>query len=293
MIIARTNWNLYQTFVVVYETRNMHTASEILCVSRSAVGQKIKDLGDQLGVVLFTPHRKGVEPTGEATQIYPQIKQAVDLIMGAETGIEKFTPQSTGIVKVATSSSLVGLYISDYLKEFCSDYPNVQLEFFDREGIDLLAERRIDLVLDLYALLQNHDFRSVDLFNINGIFVASKEFLKKRNLSINMTKEQFLRLPIIAQSESWHALKREFGIDTDPFVIKTATTDMTVSLVKNSIGVGYYCRELLEKSGDGDLVALNISGISFPRVKIVCAYNKPLAKPAKAFIDGLIKFCGQ
>ena len=104
---SNTNWNHYKTFITVYEVKNMHRASNILGITRSAISHNMKELGNQLGVALFTPHSKGVEPTNDAIDIYPMIKSAVESITRAESHASASGSESRSTVKKAVSAASV------------------------------------------------------------------------------------------------------------------------------------------------------------------------------------------
>jgi len=287
MKASNTNWNLYKTFKVVFETRNMHRASETLGISRAAVGQNIKELGNQLGITLFTPHRRGVEPTPEAQNLYPSIRTAVDSIINAESTIDIFDTQSHGIIKIAFPSSTAELFINEYLQEFRRKYPNVRLELSRGDSIELLRQKKMDIVIDLDYFFADAEIKTLDLFTVYSTFAATKKFLTTHNLSLNLTKDELLALPIVVYSKTWDYLFKRLDTETEPSIIRTNSTDLNFSIMKNSIAVGYlgyYRKELLN---DTDLVELNISGINIPAAKMVCGYNKNPTRATQAFIEGL------
>ena len=293
MNFSNTNLNLYNTFIAVFESSSMNRAAKVLNVSRALVGQRIKELGNQLGIILFTPHQKGVVPTGEANNLYPLIKNALTLIAEAEGGLQSFTGESTGTVKIAMSNTHIELYVKDYIKDFLTRYPKVKLEIFDANGIDLLKGGKVDFVLNFEHLFRGTIFRTIDLFSISTAFIASKDFLRKHGLAQSISREQFLRLPIISHQESWDEFLNVLNPDTELHVIKMPTNDMVISLTKGSIGIGWHCNEVLDRvyAADTDLVRLDIKDVPQMTVKAACGYNKSLSRPARAFVDGLVKFC--
>ena len=293
MNFSNTNLNLYNTFIAVFESKSMNRVAQTLNVSRALIGQRIKELSNQLGVTLFTPHQKGVIPTGEANNLYPLIKNALTLITEAESGLKSFTSDSTGIIKIAMSNTHIELYVKDYIKEFLIQYPKIQLEIFDNDGIDMLKAGKIDFVLNWEYLFKGTVFRTTKLFSITDVFIASREFLCKHGLSKNISKGEFLKLPIIMHQESSGEFLRNLDTGIKPHVIKMATNDMVYSLTKSGIGIGWHCNEVLDKaySSDTDIVRLNIRDVSQQAFNAVCGYNKTLSQPARVFVDGLIKFC--
>jgi len=289
MNFNNTNWHLYKTFIVVYETGNLHKASEILYISRSGVSHNLKELSGQLGTTLFTAHSKGVAPTSEANEIYPIIKNAIISIVEAENNLQSFNSESVGTIKMAMTASHVELY-AEYMKEFCTKYPKVKLELFERNSIDLLEQGKIDFILATEKFFSNTELKTINISHVSSIFIASKEFLSKNSLSQSVTKNELLNLPIIAHRDTWTEFCKDNKIDILPFVFKTASSDMTYSMTKRAIGVGYYFKELLSNN-EQSIIALYTKDVVLPIAKTSCGYKNNLSKPAKAFIDGLIEYC--
>ena len=60
-------------FVAVYEERNMTAAAQRCFVSQPALSASIKQLEQELATPLFQRHKRGVDLTDEAHQLYRQI----------------------------------------------------------------------------------------------------------------------------------------------------------------------------------------------------------------------------
>jgi len=285
MEFTNTNLNLYKTFVLVYETKNLTRASELLKITRTGIGQNIKELSKQLGVTLFIPQQRGVEPTSEADTLYPTIKKAIESIIETEGILCSLKDKKLDVVRMVVVSSLADFYIKQYIKEFYSKYPKIQLEFSKQ------VDSKTDFVIDLESSFQDKSFKTIELFNGHGAFIVSKEFVKKHGLAKEITLNEFLRLPLIARAGAWQEFIRQSGVNANPFVTKTASSEATHLMVKNSLGVGLSSKDLLEKLSDKNIVEIKVKDLKMPYVKIVCAYQKELSQSAKKFIDGLIQYC--
>jgi DNA-binding transcriptional LysR family regulator len=283
-----TNWNLYKSFIVAYETRNLHRAAQILKITRPAVSRNIRELSTQLGVTLFQPTVKGVEPTAEADELYAGVKPMADKMVSAEETVQKFTPASFATIKMAVANILIELYIADFLKIFLNQYPNVQIEFFDRDRKELLTMRKIDFAIDLDYTFESMNVKTMPLVVLNDTLAATKEFLSSRALGVNMTKEQFAKLPLVASQKPFDETKKLWT--TNQYVIKTMIVNNTYAITKNSLAVGYFVREYLDHIADPNLCEITVEDLSLPKCNIVCAYNN-LSAPASTFLSALVNFC--
>ncbi|MCL2755614.1 MAG: LysR family transcriptional regulator [Firmicutes bacterium] len=288
---SNTNWNLYRAFIAVFETKNLQRAAEILNVTRSAIGQNIKELERQLGTKLFVGHSKGVEPTSDAITLYESIKDAHKSITDGESNIQEFTKDSHGLIRLSIPPTLVRADLRDYIMEFCKTYPNVRFEFH-RGNVELLEQNKIDFAFNVDTVFHGYNFDKTTLFRGAPILIASKKFLRKNSLTDVIKPTDLLNLPLIIHREFVHWAQSATGLDFKPH-IETASSDTVFEFVKEDLGIGYFFEEsFYEFNNNNDVVLLKLDGVELLGIKIVCAHNKEyLTKAANMFLEGLIKFC--
>lgn len=295
MVFSNTNWNLYKSFLTVFDTRSLHKAAAVMRITRSGVGQNVKQLAEQLGVVLFRTHRKGVEPTEEAHKIYPKIKMALETIRECEESIKLCDSKTQATIKVAIISTVAAFYLQKFFKVFSQRYPDVRFEFFNRakqESFNLLVTGKVDLIIDLDHVCNRYNLSVIDLFTLDYAWIASKEFMSQHKLSTNITIEQLTKLPIIGHQEPLADLSKTTGYNFEPY-IATCTTEPVYSLVREGLGVGFCPRQAVDTlNTDKEVVKLNIKGLPRLTTVISCGYTKQtLAKVAKQFITELREYC--
>ena len=79
------NLELYRIFKIVADQGNITRASEILNISQPAVSKHIKNLEDQLDIKLFYREKYGMKLNENGIKLYEKIKDAVDIVINAET----------------------------------------------------------------------------------------------------------------------------------------------------------------------------------------------------------------
>jgi len=283
MQFNNTNWNLYKPFIVVYETQNLHRASDILGVSVAAISKNIRELSNQLGTILFNSHQRGVTPTGEATTLYNQVKTAMSQILNAENNMSTFTNKTPATLRIGISSSIVEMIIANYLPTFYSQYPNIQIEIFRGENLTRLEQGKLDLIISLGINPAQTEMTYKKLFDTYTVFIASKDFLQKHNLGTKVPLEKFLTMPIIAYPEVWQNL----NLTARSNIIKTQSSELNYSMAKHSQGIAMYSRELLANQNNPEVVEVSIDSITLPTSEVVYIFNRVLSRPAQAFINGL------
>jgi len=271
---------------VAFETKNLGRAAEILMVTREAIRKSIKELGNQLGFELFIPHSRGIEPTDKAKEIYPKIKSAIESLASLET------PANPNAIRIAVSNASVEVIIVAYFKVFHAQHPNIQIQLLKREGMKLEDQKNLDFIVDADHMIDKNEFKTIEIISGAGDFVACKEFIKKNNIQNPTTKDEILKFPIISREEIWKEFQSCNKIKTKPHFINVASIDMAFPLTEDSFGIGHFAAELLLKiKPNSNLVILNVTDIVKTYVTYSCGYKNPLSPPARAFIDGLIKFC--
>jgi len=296
---TNTNKNHYVTFVAVYETMNYNRASDTLGISRQAVSQNLRELGNQLGgIKLFVhdPINRCVTPTSEATAMYPDIKESIEKMLEAEESLRAFTSDSKAVIRAGMPSSMISLIFDDFIQSFNMRFPRVKFEFYSRDSFDLLQQKKLDFIVhfnQIDKILGDNSMKVVDLFEMESIFIASKEFVNTHKLTGEMlTLDELIKLPIIGHAESLREFMNANNVDFTPLAI-TSGGEPIYAIAKRGIGLGYYYSKFLEKQNNkNEMVVLKVKDCVPIKVKASCYYHKShITKASKTFIDELKKFC--
>ena len=285
------DYNLYSVFLRLCEIKNYSkTADELGYSSHQSVREKMAALAIQLNVkTLFTRTSRGVQPTTEAMELYDKIKPLMKQIGYIEKDMAEFNEQSNVAVRIGIPASLAGAKFKDFFKIFCNKYPNITIEFSDKNSLDLLSRNKIDMVIRFNYFFKNGDFKVIDLFSQELLFAATKEFLEKHNLGREITKEQLCNVPFIIRRDLLEEFESAAGIRIKPR-IKTTNNDVTFAMAQNGLGIGCYS-DFGRIKYDENLEQVFVKDVKISKT-IAVAYNKEhISKGAKAFVDELIKFC--
>ena len=187
------------------------------------------------------------------------------------------------------NSWLVKNYLDKYLPIFYAKYPKVKIQLFDGNGLQMLKDKQVDFVIDYSAVLKSPDIKIKPLLKevFLDSFVATKDFLAKHKLGNEITKNDLLKLPIIARAEIWQFYQEQFG-ESVCNVINVPSVIDVYSMMKKSIGIGVFGHTQYKELNDPSIVELKVKDLTLMTATVVCGYNS-LSRPAQAFIDGLIK----
>ncbi len=291
MQFSNINYNLYKSFLVVYETGNISRAADILYISQPAVSHNIKELEKQLGIQLFYKKANGMNSTSEAEILYRYVSSAFNSIWKGEITISDMAGLKTGVVKIGIKSYLSVLYLSNIITEFRQKYPNIKIEIVSKptsDLVNLLQTQNIDILIDSQPLSAEKNKMEVKyLTSFSHCFITSDKYYTDKPLGI----EAINNLPLIISSQSSEEIKllkntvSELKINP---IIEAWTTESMLKLVKSGNGVGYvqeeYAKEDLEL---GTIKKLNVN-FTLPKLDVYCDYiSNTLAYAPKKFIEFL------
>lgn len=291
MQFSNINYNLYKSFLVVYETKNISRAADILYISQPAVSHNIKELEKQLNIQLFYKKSNGMNTTSEADILYKYISSAFNSIWKGELTISDMAGLKTGVVKIGIPSYLTVLFLSDIITEFRSKYPNVKIEIVSKPIPDLIAmlqTQNIDIVIDSQPISTEKSSMNIKyLKSYSHCFFTTEKYYSEKSFGI----ENINNLPLIISSQNSEEIKllknSVVGLKINP-VIEAWTTESMIKLVKEGNGVGYCQEEYIKDELEaGTLKKLNLL-FSTPKLDIYSGYIvDTLAFAPKKFIEFL------
>lgn len=291
MQFSNINYNLYKSFLVVYETKNISRAADILYISQPAVSHNIKELEKQLNIQLFYKKSNGMNTTSEADVLYKYISSAFNSIWKGELTISDMAGLKTGVVKIGIPSYLTVLFLSDIITDFRSKYPNVKIEIVSKPIADLitmLQTQNIDIVIDSQPITTEKSSMDIKyLKSYSHCFFTTDKYYSEKPFGT----ENINSLPLIISSQGSEEIKQlknsVVGIKINP-IIEAWTTESMIKLVKEGNGVGY-CQEdyIKEELEAGTLKKLNLL-FAPPKLDIYSGYIvDTLAFAPKRFIEFL------
>lgn len=169
--------NLLRVFVLVYETRSVTDAAEILAISQPSVSYALSKLRKLFGDPLFHRGPKGLEATPTAIGLYPELSQSLRTIDSAVQGISQFDPATTShrFRLMMTDLGLMALfpYIVEAVLEAA---PNVRVDVIPLDISQLherLRRNEIDAAIGIPALHES-DVLGEHLMDMPYVGVCAK-----------------------------------------------------------------------------------------------------------------------
>jgi LysR family hca operon transcriptional activator len=135
-------------FAAVAAHGSFNRAAESLHLTQPALSRQVKDLEDELGVLLVVRGQNAVKLTGAGELFY---EEAREVLARADEAVQRVRGEArSGTLRVGYAPSMIAGIMPAVLEKFQSATPSVRIELTDlssREINELANEGRLDLVI--------------------------------------------------------------------------------------------------------------------------------------------------
>lgn len=290
------NLELYRVFYTVAKCGSLTRAAEELYISQPAVSQSIKQLENQLGVILFNRTHRGMELSEQGGKvIFAEVESALGLLCGAEARLAQMKTTATGTIRIGASDTIFEYFLSDKIVDFHERFPAVKIELmadFTPDTIEKLKANRCDVAfvnLPISVDSEELELRG-NCMRLNDIFIAGEKFKELAEGTVSMS--QLEKYPLILMDKntvSRRSLDNFFaslGVNLQPS-IEVGSWDLMKRLVVSGMGIGiipkqYAKRRLL----NGELFEIKTDPILPVRsVGMLLPKHKPASFALHSFIE--------
>ena len=118
----------YQIYLKTVELGSFTAAARALNFTQSGVSHAIGSLEEELGVTLLVRSHGGVTPTADGRALAPYFQEMCALSHRLEQHAEDLRGLDTGLIRVATFTSVSEKWLPGMLKTFQEKYPRIEFE---------------------------------------------------------------------------------------------------------------------------------------------------------------------
>lgn len=248
-------------FKAACELQNFSEAARALFISQSTLSQQIKQLEDELDVLLFDRIGKRVVPTEAGLAFLPYAAKA---LYDAEDGkqiIRDLKGIETGVLHIGVTYSMSPLLITA-LGMFTKTYPKVKVDVCfatSEELLERLEANHLDFVLSFKPEGTSEGFETLSLFSSRLRFVVHRSHPLAGLSSI--TLKRLAETPLVLPGKGFVTRKK---VDE---LCRTYRLDLTVGVEMNDVHTiihtlraGYWATILTQAAvrGEEDLVQIPI-----------------------------------
>ncbi len=186
-------------FIKAKELLNFTEAARVLNISQSTLSQQIKQLEDELGVLLFNRIGKRVILTEAAEMFSEYALQSIDKANQGLLLLKDLNELNTGKITIGVIYSM-RIPFAKALIQFAKQYPRINVQVVFGTTKDLLEQLNLhhfDFVLAFYEKVKHPRFKYQTLLTSNMVLVTAKRspLASKSSISLKDVAKLPLALP--------------------------------------------------------------------------------------------------
>jgi len=284
-ILKNVNLNLLKSFWAVYKTGGINRAARLLDMTPPSLSHNIKQLERQLGKTLFKTHKKGADPTADATTLFSLVEIAFE-------NLQKFNEQfaaNKGVIRIGLTTICASFFLVNFVREFQSKYPDIKLEYHHHPTHDYLGmveNDEVDVGIMAFTRKPKEGINVFSLFKNNMTFFATRGYAEKHNLSEEITVEQLVKLPVILFSakvkEVRNILENDVGQKLN--AVEYHTTHTAFDRTMQGQGIGFFFEDYIDAQKTNEIMKIRVKDVELTPWTYECATNKNPSALVSLFI---------
>lgn len=272
--------------IAVADSGSFSAAAENLHISQPPLSTQIRNLEEELGVILFERNTRYIRLTDTGRNLCERARQILDLCEEARE--ETRNPDQTlkGRLIIGAISSCGTLLAGPELARFTRDHPNVTFELVEGNTLILLDKLR-KRELDLTFVRTPFDPEGLDIHPIRRepLCAAATPNVMSGQGSVSLSK--LSSYPLIFYRRYEALFRNAFSEEGLTPRVRCINDDARTTLMWAcaGLGVGLLPRSIIDSTDRRDLVIRPIDHAGFStEVAIACRKGQYLPPAAKAFI---------
>lgn len=175
------DWDKLRIFKAVADAGSFTHAGEILHLSQSAISRQISTLEEDLGVVLFHRHARGLVLTEQGEILSESATEVFEKLKITQTRLSDSRKLPEGPLTVTTVEFIASSWLAPQIGAFKDLYPDIQITLLLDDRVYDLAKREADVAIRLHKSQQN-DMIEKYMTTIGFRLCISKPYVKKRGI---------------------------------------------------------------------------------------------------------------
>lgn len=190
-------------FIKAAELQNFTEAANLSFITQSTLSQQIKQLEDELGILLFDRLGKRVRLT-EAGQLFlPYAQKTAKDAQDGRDILKDLMNLETGTLTIGVTYGLMHV-LTKAIEDFSQQRPNIRLLINFGTTSELLAsleQGKVDMVLSFLPVQQNAAYHSQKLFSSSLSLIAHKNHACAKNKQVKL--KDLETLPMLLPSAGY------------------------------------------------------------------------------------------
>lgn len=229
-------------FLTVAREESITKGAEILHITQPTLSRQLMQLEEELGIQLFTRGKSKITLTDEGMLLRRRAEEILDLVDKTEREFSEQDNLITGEVFIGAGETNAMHVLSNLIKEFNKEYPQVKYNLYSGNADDI--KERIDKgLIDIGLLtepvnIEKYDFIRLPNKETWGVLMQKDSPLAKKE---NITPDDLINMPVINTKRPMvqNEIENWFGIQYEKLnVIATYNLIYNAAIMVEE-GVGY------------------------------------------------------
>jgi DNA-binding transcriptional LysR family regulator len=197
-----------RTFLEVARGQSFAAAGRTLNASPATVTRVIAALEDSIGADLFVRTTRTVRLTEAGERYAPECERLLSEIDAAEAIAAGEQAEPVGTLTITAPVLFGRLYIAPIVTEFCSQYPDVDMQLVLLDRVTNMVDEGFDVALRI-GRLPDSSLKAVTVGSVRRVVAASPDYL--REFGVPRSPEDLKRHRIVAVTSAFSGVEWRFG----------------------------------------------------------------------------------
>ena len=280
-------------FLVVATERNISNATKILFVPQPALSKQLKELEEELGVILFKRGNRNITLTEDGVYFLSKTKEILSLVDITVSNLKQKDIIS-GEINIGAAETLQLEKIFKIISYMTKEFPNIKTNITSGNADEIIL--KLDSGLLDFAIIvgfidkNKYEHLSLPWYDKWGLLIRKDNSLSKKKYII---KDDLKNIPLIIskQTNVDNFLAEWLGENIDNFNI-VATYNLLYNatlMAKENIG-NVLCLDGIINTNGSNLKFLPLKPELKTSLSIIWKKNKSLSNVAKKFLEDLKTF---
>lgn len=167
-----------EVFLTVIDTQGFAAAARRLNISAPSVSRIIKDLEDELDVLLLKRTTRSFTLTHTGQEFYNDCKVVMNKLQDAEIAAKSQYKTPVGHLKITAPTMFGALFVTPIITEFLSLYPKIKVSTFFSDNLVNLIEDDMDIAIRI-GQLENSSLIAKKIGSVEWMVCGTPEYLEK------------------------------------------------------------------------------------------------------------------
>ena len=168
-----------EVFINVADTGSFAAAARKLSISPPSVTRIIKELEDDLDILLIKRTTRVFTLTNTGRKFYQDCKNLIDKLHTAEAEAKSRYKTPVGHLKITAPAMFGALFVTPVLTEFLTLYPKMTVSTHFSDNITDILEEDIDIAIRIGELVDS-TLMAKKIASVSRIISGSPDYLKER-----------------------------------------------------------------------------------------------------------------